>query len=136
MEKKILTPDQKTVLEKKLGSPLKDQWTFLIAKTNNRIDGYALLDNEVGKTEPITILTALDSKGHVKEVEILAYREHIGGEVREKNFLKQYIDKTGKDPIRTGQDIANISGATLSARAVSRAVKRAIALWSVFYETK
>ena len=133
-EKKTLTPAERTILEKKLGGKLaKESWNFYSARTGGKVDGYALIDNEVGKTEPITFLTAITPSGEVKEVEILVYREPIGSEVHEKRFLRQYQGKRGVDPIRVGQDIANISGATLSARAVSQGVKRALALWELFY---
>lgn len=133
-ESKKLTTGQKTLLEKRLGMRLaKEEWTFYIARSDQKIDGYALIDNEIGKTEPITFLTAITPSGGVKEVEILVYREPIGSEVHDKRFLKQYRGKKAADPVRVGQDIANISGATLSARAVSNGVKRALALWNIFY---
>ena len=137
-EKKILTDVQKGVIEKKLGARLaKTEWTFYIAKsdgkTGGKVDGYALIDNELGKEEPITFLTALTPQGSVKEVEILAYREAYGGEVRGAKYLKQYRGKKSDDPVRVGQDIVNISGATISSRSVALGVKRALSLWSCMY---
>lgn len=133
-EKKTLTPEQQRNLEGRLGTKLaKTEWNFYIARSNGRIDGYAVIDSEVGKTEPITFLTAITPEGRVKEVEILVYREPIGSEVHEKRFLRQYRGKKKSDPIRVGQDIANISGATLSARAVTNGVKRDLLLWELFY---
>lgn len=133
-EKKSLSPEQKTKIEKKLGVTLsKETWNFYVAKSGNKVDGYALIDHEVGKTEPITFLTAITPQGVVKDVEILVYREPIGSEVHEKRFLKQYQGKGQNDSLRVGQDIKNISGATMSARSVSFGVKRAVILWDVFY---
>ncbi|MBI2500625.1 MAG: FMN-binding protein [Deltaproteobacteria bacterium] len=130
----ILTAPQKLELKKKLGEPLrKETWNFFIARSGGKIDGYALVDQEVGKTEPITFLTALTPDGKVKEVEVLAYREPIGSEVRHKNFLKQYREKRPESPLIVGRDIQGITGATLSARAVSRGVRRALALWETLY---
>ena len=133
-EDRTLTPSQKETVEKRLGSKLsKDIWKFFIAKSGARIDGYALIDHEVGKTEPITFLTAISPEGTVRQVEILVYREPIGSEVEHSRFRNQYRGKSAEDPIRVGQDIANISGATLSARAVTVGVKRAVTLWKVLY---
>ncbi len=132
-EKKDLTPEQKGALEKKLGTSLKESWNFYIARSHHKIDGYALIDNEMGKMEPITFLTAITPAGDIKEVEILVYREPYGSEVHEKKFLKQYEGKKAADPVRIGQDIRNISGATISSRAVSSGVKRALLLWDIFY---
>lgn len=133
-EAKTLAPAEKAALDKQLGQPVpKETWNFYIARSGKRIDGYAVIDNEIGKTEPITFLTAITPEGRIKAVEILVYREPVGSEVKDKRFLKQYEGKTPSDPVRTGQDITNISGATLSSRAVSRGVKRDLLLWSHFY---
>lgn len=135
-EKKTLSFSQQEQIEKKLGYSLsKNQWNFYIARSGGKIEGYAVIDHEVGKTEPITFLTAILPTGEVSQVEILAYRESHGGEVREKRFLNQFKNKNEKNPLRVGQDLANIAGATLSSRAVSRGVKRALSLWYLFYGT-
>jgi Na+-translocating ferredoxin:NAD+ oxidoreductase RnfG subunit len=134
LEKKELTEEGRVGLEKKGKIRIeKSSWNFFVAKTGRRVDGYALMDHEIGKTEPITVLTALTPEGKVRAVEILVYREPVGSEVHEAIFLKQFKHKAGTDPIRVGEDIRNISGATLSARAVSRTVKRALVLWGHFY---
>lgn len=133
-EKKGLAPEPKKRIEKALGGKIaKDQWIFYLGKSGAKIDGYALIDHEIGKTEPITFLTALDPKGVVQGVEILVYREPIGGEVKSENFRRQFVGKKETDPIRVGQDIKNITGATLSSRAVSLGVRRAALLWKEFY---
>jgi len=88
--------------------------------------GYALVLNEVGKYEPITFLVAITPELRVKQVAIMVYRENRGGEIRMPRFLYQYRDKTLADPIRTRRDIINISGATLSVRAVNRGVRKAL----------
>lgn len=133
-EPKTLTSEQKAALQKQLGAKiLKDKWNFYVAKSGSKIDGYAVIDNEIGKTEPITFLTAIDPDGKVKAVEILVYREPVGSEVSQKVFLKKYEGKGVSDPVRAGQDIPIISGATLSSRAVSRGVKRNLLIWKTFY---
>ena len=134
----VMVPDKKSLSdEQKKGLKVsKKDWDFKIAKAGGKIIGYALIDNEIGKTEPITFLTAITPQGTVKEVEILIYREAYGGAVHAKGFLNQYQGKTVQDPLQLGKDIQNITGATLSSRAVTRGVKRAIALWELFYDKK
>ncbi|MDO8520049.1 MAG: FMN-binding protein [Deltaproteobacteria bacterium] len=126
---KIIFADSKEIISEKKGGR-----TFFVAKTGGKVDGYALIGNEIGKTEPITFMTAITPQGKVKAVEILVYRESHGGEVKEKRFTNQYKGKCASDPVRIGQDIKNLSGATLSARAVSRGVKDALILWKTHYE--
>lgn len=133
-EKKRLSTDQKKRVEKELGSKIaRDEWIFYVARSGGKIDGYAVIDSEIGKTEPITFITAISPSGVIKGVEVLVYRESHGSEVREKAFVKQFAGKRSSDPIRVGQDIKNISGATLSARALALGAKRGVALWEVFY---
>jgi len=133
-DKKTLTPDQKSCAEKLLGAKIdKLDWAFQVARTDQRIDGYAVIDNEMGKTEPITFLTAITPLGEVKEVEVLVYREPYGSEIHDARYLKQYRGKTAKDPVRVGGDISNISGATISSRSVALGVKRDLAIWSCVY---
>ena len=128
---KIIFADSAEVVTEKKGGR-----NFYLAKTGGKVDGYALIDNEIGKTEPITFITAITPAGKVKAVEILVYRESHGGGVVARGFTGQFKGKSGADPVRVGQDIKNITGATLSSRAVSRGVKHALALWETFYGKK
>jgi Na+-translocating ferredoxin:NAD+ oxidoreductase RnfG subunit len=95
--------------------------------------GYAVLVNEIGKHRPITFVVGVTPDEKVKGVEIMVYREPKGGEVRMKGFLKQYRGKDIGQPILAGRDITNISGATLSVRAVNRGTKKALALIHLVY---
>ncbi len=134
LEKKSLTSVQKAVAEKANGDLLeKNDWNFYLGRTSGRIDGYAVIDHEIGKMDPITFMTVISPQGSVRSVEILVYRESQGSEVHESKFLKQYENKTLASPLRPGQDIQNISGATLSVRAVSIGVRRDLAVWSAIY---
>jgi len=133
-EKKEIDTALRDSIEKRLGAPFKKKSiVFYLGKTGKKTDGYALIDSQIGKTEPITFMTLIDPSGRVKTVEILVYRESHGGEVRSKRFLRQFTGKKMGDRLELGRGIANISGATLSARAMSRGVKRALILWDIIY---
>jgi hypothetical protein len=58
----------------------------------------------------------------------MVYREPYGGEVRYPRFLAQYRGKNLTAPLLPFRDIRNITGATLSAEAVGRGVRKALAL--------
>jgi Na+-translocating ferredoxin:NAD+ oxidoreductase subunit G len=136
-EKKTLTPEQKKMIEKKSGVRVsKDTWTFYLGKTGKVIEGYAIIDHQVGKTEPITFMTTLTPGGVVKNVEVLVYRETHGAEIKAERFRRQFQGKTVQDPLRVGRDIKNMSGATLSSRAIAVGVKRGVLLWETFYGKK
>ncbi|OGP12939.1 MAG: hypothetical protein A3I75_03395 [Deltaproteobacteria bacterium RIFCSPLOWO2_02_FULL_50_16] len=133
-EKRVLDAEQAAWIVKKSGlKPPQSEWTFYLGKTDEKIDGYALIDHQVGKTEPITFMTVINPDGRVRDVMILVYRETHGSEVRHKNFLRQFYGKEAHHPVRLGQDIDVVSGATLSSRALAVGVKRALLLWEIFY---
>ncbi|MBI2083863.1 MAG: FMN-binding protein [Deltaproteobacteria bacterium] len=126
-DKKILLESQTVDFKKKTGqAPPKTDWIFYVAKSGKNVDGYALIDNEIGKTEPITFMTVFSPKGEVIAVEVLVYRESVGSEVRQKSFLKQFLKKGARD-------VKPITGATLSSRALVKGVKRGEVLWKIFY---
>ena len=82
----------------------------------------------IGKQEYIGYAVALDVNGRVLRVDILAYRETHGWEIRNERWRAQFAGKTAADPVQLNQDIANISGATLSCRHVTDGVRRLLAL--------
>ena len=96
----------------------KSNYAFYIGKTDGKIDGYALIDDEVGKVQPITFVTRINPDGKVAQVEIMVYRESHGGEVTSKRFLNQFRQKNFNDELRIGSSIVNVTGATLSSHAL------------------
>lgn len=82
--------------------------------------------SEIGKYLPFEFVVALDAPGRVKDVVVLNYRESRGGEVRRERFISQYRGKTVTSPVRLNRDILGIAGATLSAWAVNRGVKKTL----------
>lgn len=133
-EKKTLSSEQKSLLKKTLGTDVvRSEWTFYVVKVDDKIQGYAVIDHELGKMEPITFLTAFNPDGSVKDVEILVYREPYGSEVHEKKFMRQFEGKKNGSTLKVGQDVQNMSGATISSRSVTNGVKRCLAVWNIFY---
>jgi hypothetical protein len=90
--------------------------------------GVFVLDHVIGKHLYIDYAVALEG-GRVKRVDILAYRESYGGEIRSPSWLAQFVGKTASSPLKVGGDIRNISGATLSSLHVTEGVKRILAAY-------
>ena len=93
--------------------------------------GRAIVVEEVGKHRAITFVVGVDPRGEVAGVAVMAYREPYGGEVRSRRFLAQYKGKSSDDSLTPGSDVRNLAGATLSAKAIGRGVKKAIAVLAV-----
>ncbi len=116
-------------IERQLGEPLeRGEYIFYVAHSGDRVDGYALFDREIGQHEYIDFATFFDNQGRVTRVEVVAYREPYGDAIRSKRFRSQFVGKSAEHGMRAGKDIDVISGATLSAQAMSKAVKRASVL--------
>lgn len=81
---------------------------------------------EIGKDKPITIGVAINSH-RIERVEVLAFRESRGFEIRYPFFTDQFAGlELGADG-RLSDHIDGITGATLSVRAVDRVAR--LALW-------
>jgi len=129
-----LTPDQKVRIQERIGWKFPEEsFRAFKAETNGKVDGYAVIQETIGKHRPITYMVGVTPEGSVSAIEILVYRESKGSEVRMKRFNAQYEGKTVRDPIRINKDILNITGATMSVRSVSAGVKRALVLVDEFY---
>lgn len=131
-----LTSMQKEQVYSLLGSRIREgSYTFWLAYKDQIPIGYIVTLDVIGKEQPITFMVAVSPEGKVLGVEILAYRESQGSEVRSKRFIQQFIGKTLAAPLKLGRDIDSISGATLSSRSTAYAVKKALALVEVIYRS-
>ena len=129
-----LTSEKKTQIEERIGWKFPEEFfEVYIGETGAQIDGYALIQNTIGKHKHMTYMVGVDNTGACTNVELLVYREAKGSEVRTKRFNVQYEGKTTSDPIRINKDIINISGATMSVRSISAGVKRVLVLVDEFY---
>jgi Na+-translocating ferredoxin:NAD+ oxidoreductase RnfG subunit len=104
------------------------RWKVLAAQRAGATLGYVVIDEVIGKFELITYAVGLTLDGTVKQVEVLAYRESHGQEVRLAAWRRQFVGKSAAAPLRVGEDIANISGATLSCTHVTEGVRRIVAV--------
>ena len=129
-----LTPEMKTKVEERIGWGFPEEtFEVYIGETGGQIDGYALIQNTIGKHKPMTYMVGVDRTGTCTNVEVLVFREAKGSEVRTKRFNVQYEGKTVYDPVRINKDIINISGATMSVRSISAGVKRVLVLVDEHY---
>jgi Na+-translocating ferredoxin:NAD+ oxidoreductase subunit G len=121
--------EQRTRIERRLGRDLaKSDYTVYVAQSGERVDGYALFDDELGQHEPISFATFFDAEGKVTRVEVVAYREPYGDGVRAARFRRQFIGKNAQSGFVPQADVDAISGATISSRALCVGVQRAALL--------
>ena len=91
--------------------------------------GHVLVDEVIGRQSLITYAVGIDTAGAIRNLEILAYRESHGGEVRNPAWRAQFNGRNDLEQLRFRTDIKNISGATLSSEHITEGVRWLMALW-------
>ena len=90
-------------------------------------DRSAWILDEIGKDKPITTGFVVN-RGRLELVRVLVFRESRGWEVRHAFFTDQFNQAGLKTDMELDRTIDNISGATLSVRAVTRLARVALLL--------
>ena len=101
--------------------------TRYVAGTESGTAGYAYLDKHLVRTLPQTLMVALDAEGQLIGIKVLAFREPAEYMARE-GWMEQFRGKTAGDEIRMKKNIDGITGATLTARAVTQCARRVMAI--------
>src|SRR3989440_11098352 len=91
--------------------------------------GYVFVDEVIGREDFITYAAGIDAAGHLRALEVLAYRESHGAEIRSDAWRRQFAGRQGLGQLRVQTDIKNIAGATLSCEHVTAGVRWLVALW-------
>ena len=85
---------------------------------------YAIMDNVIGKSMPITFIVIFNSEGLIIHSSIVKYREGYGGEVRNQSWLSQFNGMAQDSLYIFNRDIAGISGATISVKSVTKGMNK------------
>jgi hypothetical protein len=101
------------------------------AMQGDKLLGYVFVDEVVGKEDFITYAAGIDAAGRLGTLEVLAYRESHGGQIRGAAWRHQFDGRQGLERLRVQADIKNIAGATLSCGHVTQGVRWLVAVWEV-----
>ena len=124
-----LSSSQMREIEKLSGLPARSvHWRVSSAWRGDALLGYVVFDDVIGKYELISYAVGINVDAAVRQIEILAYRESHGFEIRNPAWRKQFVGKSAQSGLALGDGINNISGATLSATHVTDGVRRIAAI--------
>jgi hypothetical protein len=127
-----LTPEQRARVEQLAGpQPPHRSLNAWKAMSAGRLLGYVFVDEVLGKEQFITYAVGIDASGNLGTLEVLAYRESHGQEIRDTAWRRQFDGRRGVDELNFSTDIKNIAGATLSCEHVTEGVRWIEALWQV-----
>ena len=127
--KNTIVPDEdRAALAKTLGKRrISRFFEYYEVRQDDRSIGYAVVDDVKGKHLMIDYMIAFNGDHSVRAVEVLAYRESYGDEIRQSGFRNQFVGRKPGEPLRLNREIVNISGATISCRSMIEAVGEKLA---------
>ncbi len=115
-----------------LGSKLVKIYTGM---REGKVLGYALIDVHNVRTLPEAFMVVLNPAGEVRSLRVLAFHEPL--EYKPTNrWYSQFDNRSIEAPLRVGGDIHGVVGATLSTRATTRGVRRALAYYEVLLQSE
>jgi len=97
--------------------------------------GYALIDVHNVRTLPEAFMIVLSPRGSVRSLRVLAFHEPLEYKPTSR-WYSQFDNRSIEAPLRVGGDIHGVVGATLSARATTRGVRRALAYYEVLLQSE
>lgn len=102
------------------------------ARKDGKLLGVAFFDTHRVRTLNETAMVAIGAEGKVLRVEVVAFREPQ--EYMAKEAWKKQLEGRGLDPdFKLNRGIRPLSGATLTANALTDAARRCLAIWRVLY---
>jgi len=128
----FLSDDQQTEVEEKSGADVSSALaTRYVAKgEDGAVLGWAYLDTHRVRTLPETLMVVLGADGAVRRVEVVTFREPLEYMPRD-GWYAQYERQELDDDLALKRGIRPVTGATLTARATTEAVRRVLAIHAV-----
>lgn len=115
----LLSDEAAARLERVARARVKERLvTFYTARRGGAVAGYAVIHAHVVRTKRETLALAFEPDGRIRRVSILAFLEPEEYRPSER-WLAQLAGKGSADRLAVGDDLAPITGATLSARGIA-----------------
>jgi Na+-translocating ferredoxin:NAD+ oxidoreductase RnfG subunit len=92
-------------------------------KEGEEVKGYLCFSSAKGRYDKFDYLVIYDKDLVIRRITVLVYRSSYGGEIMAQSWLKQFYGKKNGEDMEFEKDIDSISGATLSAPAMTDSVK-------------
>ncbi|MBT8260598.1 MAG: FMN-binding protein [Bacteroidia bacterium] len=99
---------------------------FYKIQSEDILIGYAYFGTTMSMVDTFDYLILFDKELIIKNTKVIKYREDYGSEIGSKRWLKQFTGKTSEDKVIYGENIAAISGATISVKAMTKAMNNVL----------
>ena len=108
-------------------------YTFYVARSSGKETGYAVIDTHTLRTLTETVMFVINPDGTLRHSEILAFFEPADYMPGEK-WINLFRGKdVRRHRMKSGADVPNITGATISADSFSRSARRVLAVFRVAF---
>jgi hypothetical protein len=132
----VLDDEQARAVESRAHSELPSRLvTIYTGWKQDRVLGHALIDVHTVRTLPEAFLVVISPQGEVRTLRLLAFYEPQEYQPPER-WLAQFDHERLSEDLRIQGRIHGIAGSTLSARAVTGGVRRALALYEVLVQAR
>ena len=108
---------------------------YYVASRNGQPAGTAYFDTHRVRTLPETLMIVVDPQGKVGRIEVISFREPEEYMPRGA-WYQQFLGKRLGPDLQLKRDIHPVTGATLTARATTDAVRRVLALHQIIKESQ
>jgi hypothetical protein len=130
-ERVFLTAEQQKQAAARAGGPIASALIArYIASKDGKVVGRAYVDTHTVRTKKETLVISLDGSGALKRVDVTAFLEPAEYQAPQA-FLNQYAGRALTDDLRLQRAIRPVAGATLTAHAITDAVRRVLAIDAV-----
>jgi hypothetical protein len=97
---------------------------------------FLLIDEAPGKTELFTFVLYIQENSSILDVDVLIYQELYGGEIDDKAFRKQFHEIKNPKSLIFGRSIQGITGATISSKSITYAVRDLLLIFQTVYQSE
>ncbi len=127
----------RSAVRERLGQQVRlSRADFFEAVREERAVSIAFRTLAPGKHGAIHLVVHFEPDGVVRRVWVISHREVRGRAAMEAGYLSRYRGMSAADPVSLGVDVDALTGATVTSRALTRAVKLSATLFSRFYERR
>jgi hypothetical protein len=130
----VLDDDQVARIESLARCELDSKLVKIYTGTSGgKVLGYALIDIHNVRTLPEAFMVVLSPAGEIRSLRILAFHEPLEYKPTDR-WYSQFNNRSIEAPLRVGGDVHGVVGATLSTRATTLGVRRALAYHKVLLQ--
>ncbi len=115
---------EKIKIQKQVKQSFFKDWLYTWKINYKNKKYYAVIDNVMGRQFPITFVVIFDNSGSVIFTKILKYRNTKGHGVKKESWLSQFNQKNAKSSFIYNKDVDGVSGATISAKSLTKGINK------------